>query len=215
MDAEPHTRSTLGGKAMNPKVSLRSLLFAATAVVALITGPAVAETKIIRFDVADDATRFAFDKEQFVFEEGPGKEDNLPAYGNQFVTQGYIYPPGTLTASTGVFENGDPEFPDLVIGEWTCRTLFIGDGAKTVTGPWVITTQFYDLGDGHTVISEGLELADINVPITRAITGGTAPFKNASGKAVQTLLGFNVTEGVNLRFVLKVDDFRADLLQKA
>lgn len=99
-----------------------------------------------------------------------------------------------------------------MIGEWTCRGVFIGDGAKTVTGPWVITSQFYDLGDGHTVASEGLDLADINVPIARAITGGTVPFRNANGEAVRTLLGFNVTEGVNLRFRLEVDDFREDLL---
>ncbi|MGI8740908.1 MAG: hypothetical protein ACR2KU_15300 [Gammaproteobacteria bacterium] len=125
---------------MNQKISLRSLLFVATAIVAVTTGQVSAETKIIRFDVAEDTTRFAFDKEQFVFEEGPGKADNLPAYGNQFVTQGYTYPPGTITASTGVFENGEPEFPDLVIGERTCRGVFIGDGAKTVSGPIVFTT---------------------------------------------------------------------------
>jgi hypothetical protein len=196
---------------MKAKVLPRSIFFAMIAVAAVITSPGLAQ-QIIRFDVAEDATRFAFDKEQFVFEEGPGKEDNLPAYGNQFVTQGYIYPPGTLNGGNGVFENGDPEFPDLVIGEWTCRGVFIGDGAKTVSGPWVITTQFYDLGDGHSVVSEGLELADVGVPIARAITGGTVPFKNASGEAVQRLLGFNVTTGVNLRFRLKVDEFRADLL---
>jgi len=73
-------------------------------------------------------------------------------------------------------------------------------------------TQFYNLGDGHTAVSEGQELIDIGKPIARAITGGTVPFKNASGEAVQKLLGFNVTAGVNLRFRLKVDDFRADLL---
>lgn len=197
---------------MNAKVALSSLVLATIAVAAETTSAALADTKIIKFDVAEDATRFAFDKEQFVFEEGPGKADNLPAYGNQFVTQGYIYPPGTLNGGNGVFENGDPEFPDLVIGEWTCRGVFIGDGAKTVTGPIVITTQFYDLGDGHTVTSEGLELADVGRAIARGITGGTGPFKNATGEAVQRLLGFNVTTGVNLRFRLKVDDFRAYLL---
>jgi hypothetical protein len=126
-------------------------------------------------------------------------------------TQGYIYPPGTLTASTGVFENGDPEFPDLVIGEWTCRGVFISDGAKTISGPWTISTQFYDLGDGHTLASEGIELVDVGVAFARGITGGTGPFKDATGEAVQKLLGFNVTTGVNLRFSLKVNDFHADL----
>lgn len=190
---------------MNPKVSLRALLLAVVAAATLMIGSARAGTTIIRFDVAEDATRFVFNK-------APVFDDGLPAYGNQFVTQGYIYPPGTLNGGNGVFENGEPEFPDLVIGEWTCRGVFIGDGAKTVAGPWVITTQFYDLGDGHSVVSEGLELADVGLPIARAITGGTAPFKNATGEAVQRLLGFNITTGVNLRFRLKVDDFRANLL---
>ncbi len=197
---------------MNAKALRRSLLLVSIAVTTAAIEPTLAESRIIRFDVAEDATRFVFDREQHVFKEGPGKDDNLPAYGNHFVTQGYIYPPGTLNGGNGVFENGDPEFPDLVIGEWTCRGVFIGDGAKTVSGPWVITTQFYDLGDGHTVASEGLELADVGIPIARGITGGTAPFKNATGEAVQRLLGFNVTTGVNVRFRLKVDDFRADLL---
>jgi hypothetical protein len=204
MDDKPNLFNVRRNVLMIAKVSLRSLLLAVFAAATLTTGAALAETKVIEFDVAEDATRFAFDEDQFVFEDG------LPAYGNHFVTQGYIYPPGTLTASTGVFENGDPEFPDLVIGEWTCRGVFIGDGAKTVSGPWVITTQFYDLGDGHTVASEGLELADIGVAIARGITGGTGPFKNATGEAVQTLLGFNLTEGVNLRFKLEVDNFRED-----
>ena len=211
MDGKPNLVNVRRKVLMTAKVSLRWLL-PVLAAAAISTGPVLAATKIIKFDVAEDATRFAFAKEQFVFEEGPGKEDNLPAYGNHFVTQGYIYPPGTLTASTGVFENGDPEFPDLVIGEWTCRGVFIGDGAKTISGPWVISTQFYDLGDGHTLASEGLELVDLGVAIARGITGGTGPFKNATGEAVQKLLGFNVTTGVNLRFSLKVNDFRADSL---
>ena len=42
------------------------------------------------FDVAEDITRF-------VFAAAPVFDDGLPAYGNAFVTQGYIYPAGTLS----------------------------------------------------------------------------------------------------------------------
>ena len=156
--------------------------------------------KIIKFDVAEDATRFVFDSD-------PVDEDGFPAYGNSFITQGYVYPSGTLDGTNGVMPDGQPEFPEYVIGTWMCRGRFIGNGFKTVTGPIVITTQHYDLGQKpgkKTLISEGFELVDIDRAVKRAITGGTGPFKNAGGEAVQRLLGFNATEGVNLRFTLKV-----------
>ena len=71
----------------------------------------------------------------------------MPAYGNPFVTEGYIYPADTLDGTNGVLANGDPEFPDLVIGKWVCRGYMIGDGAHTETGVWVVSTQTYDLGE--------------------------------------------------------------------
>ncbi len=75
----------------------------------------------LQFDVAEDASRFVFD-------ETPLHGDGLPAYGNEFVTQGYLYPPGTLTCvdngCDGVNPDGSPEFPDLVIGTWTLLRLF-------------------------------------------------------------------------------------------
>ena len=156
--------------------------------------------KTVRFDVAEDATRFIFDEQSV-------DEDGLPAYGNEFVTQGYIYPHGTLNGTNGVKTNGEPQFPKKVIGEWTCRGWFVGDGASTKSGPWVSTTQLYDLGDrpGEVMlVSDGAEIADVGLPIKRAITGGTGPYKVATGEASQKLLGFNKSEGVNLRFELKV-----------
>ena len=35
----------------------------------------------------------------------------MPAYGNPFVTEGYLYPSGTLGGSNGVLPDGRPEFP--------------------------------------------------------------------------------------------------------
>lgn len=164
--------------------------------------------KVIHFDVAESGSKFSFD-------EAPLLPSGFPAYGNAFVTQGYIYPAGTLAADDGVNPNGSPEFPEKVIGEWTCRGYFIGNGFETVSGPVVITTQHYDFykqrgyaenkrSTAQNLVSEGYELIDVGVPAKRAITGGTGRFRRASGEASQVLLGMNANEGVNLRFRVKV-----------
>jgi hypothetical protein len=40
------------------------------------------------------------------------------------------------------------------------------------------------------------------VPGERAITGGTGPYASVTGDGEQVLLGFNATEGANLRVTL-------------
>ena len=148
------------------------------------------------FDVAEDMSKFVFD-------EAPVFEDGMPAHGNSFIAQGYIYEYGTLDGSNGVLPDGSPEFPDKVIGQWTCRGVFVGAGAHTETGAWVITTQLYNFGEElgqNTLVTEGYEIADLNVDIRRAITGGTGEYVNARGEVSQTFLGFNASEGVSLRF---------------
>lgn len=156
--------------------------------------------KILTVDVAEAGTRFLFD-------EAPVFEDGYPAYGNSFITEGYIYPAGTLSDSNGVLPNGAPEFPDLVLGKWTCRGYFVGDGAHTTTGPWVVTTQIFDLGEHpgeQTIVTEGFELADVGLVGLRAITGGTGSYSKARGQMAQTLIGFNESMGVNLQVELNV-----------
>jgi hypothetical protein len=155
----------------------------------------------LRFDIAEDPTRFVFSNEHV-------HTDGLPAYGNYFTTQGYIYPEGTLNGSDGVLPNGRPEFPDKVLGEWTCWGSHVGDGAHTQTGPIVVTTQLFDLGDRPgqtTIVSEGYELADVGVAVRRAITGGTGRLGSAEGVQVQRFLGFGATNGVKLRVALRVE----------
>ncbi len=176
----------------------------ATPIVAMSADEAIAaitaDDGTLRFDVSEDATRF-------VFAPQPVHDDGMPAYGNGFVTQGFIYPEGTLDGTNGVLADGSPEFPDQVLGEWTCRGWFVGDGAHTTTGAWVITTQQYNFGGevgDATLITEGYEIADLNVPSERAISGGTGPYVAATGAGEQTLLGFNASEGVVLRFELTV-----------
>jgi hypothetical protein len=153
-----------------------------------------------RFDVAENGLRFIFD-------ETPVHPDGQPAYGNPFVTEGYLYPHGTLNGSNGVLADGRPEFPEKVIGTWVCRGYLIGDGAHTTTGPMVISTQTYSFGTSPgkaTLVTDGLEIADKNVPVVRAVTGGTGPFRAARGEQSQVLLGFTAQMGVNLRVALDV-----------
>lgn len=168
--------------------------------VAAYAGPASGQgtpepaSKTLRFDVAEDMSRFVFD-------QSVTHEDGMPAHGSAFITQGYIYEPGTLNGSNGVLADGSPEFPEKIIGEWTCRGWFVGEGAHAQTGPMVISTQLYNFGQdlgNETLVTEGYELADVGIIIERAITGGTGDYNGAKGEIEQTFLGFNATEGVNL-----------------
>ena len=155
----------------------------------------------LTFDVAEDMTRFAFDPD-LTFEE-----DGMPAHGSSFVTQGYLYPEGTLEGTNGVNPDGSPEFPDKVIGSWTCYGTLIGEGAHTTSGAWVVSTQIYSFGDEtgrNTIVTDGYELADIGVEVKRAITGGTDDYANARGEGRQELLGFNASGGVSISVELDV-----------
>ncbi len=162
---------------------------------------AMTEDGVIRFEVAEDGTHFVYDPDL-------AHEDGMPAYGASFITRGYIYPAGTLTEGNGVNPDGSPEFPEKVLGEWICRGWMVGEGMRTTTGAMVITTQLYSFGDEQgsaMLVSDGHELADVGVEITRAITGGTGTFTGAGGEARQALLGLNATEGVNLQYELELD----------
>jgi hypothetical protein len=163
--------------------------------------------RTIEVEVAENGKRFVID-------EAPVFDDGFPAYGNPFVTEGYIYPAGTLNGSNGVNPDGTPEFPDKVIGEWTCRGYFIGDGAHTTEGAWVFTTQLFAFGDdpdtgAETIVVTGYEGAQVGQIVTGAITGGTGGYGAARGEADQKLLGFNnpqlATMGINKAVFLKVE----------
>ena len=153
------------------------------------------EPRVLSFDVAEDMTRFVFDQDRVY-------EDGLPADGAAFITRGYLYAAGTLTDSNGVNADGSPEFPNQVIGEWICQGYMINDAGHASGGVWVFSTQFFQFGDepgAESIVTQGYELADVNIAIARAITGGTGEFKHVRGESTQTLLGLNASEGVNLR----------------
>ncbi len=171
-----------------------NLLLAAA--VAITPIAAEAGDPLPAFDVAEDISRF-------VFAASPVFGDGMPAYGNAFITQGYIYPAGTLDGGVeGTLPNGDPAFPDLVIGEWTCDGFFVGDGMRTETGALVITRQVYRFNDGDLLISHGPELVDAGVTVTRAVTGGTGDYADAPAEIDQVLLGMSEGYGVRLQIEL-------------
>ncbi|MGB5831807.1 MAG: hypothetical protein WBG92_07435 [Thiohalocapsa sp.] len=171
--------------------------------------PGVAFGPIRHVEVAEDHTRFSFD-------EAPVFDDGMPKAGNAFVTHGYIYRKGFFdNYDEGVDEQGQPVRPDLVIGEWTCRGYFVGDGANTKTGPWVISTQtfdFYDWPGYHEnqdrqfgkrmVTTEGYELVDVDKIVKRPITGGTGPYGSARGEHRQSSLGLGQFGGIKARHTL-------------
>ncbi len=157
----------------------------------------------------------------FLGPQGPNPDDPTdvgphPYYGASFVVQGVIYPAGVLEAdpSGGLFANGDPTFPDDVIGRWYCSGHFIGNsrdpargGIFTPTGPFVKTTQTYDLDlsapGSRMLTSDGLELIDLNVPFQRALTGGTGLFRVTLGQVTQTAIGVNATGLFNFVFAFE------------
>ena len=176
------------------KALLVLVLVLVSGVSALLAQDSASLVTPLEVDIAEDGNRFVFTSERLF-------DDGMPQYGTPFVTQGYIYPAGTLSGDDGVGPDGQPEFPALVIGEWTCYGWMIGDGAHSTTGEWVVSTQIYKFDEAHgggIVITDGFELADIGVEGIRAITGGTGDFVGVSGTQAQTLLGFTAQMGVNL-----------------
>lgn len=173
----------------------------------------------LEIDVSCDLNTIRFEGPQ-----GPNPDDPIgdpgphPYYGASFVVQGVIYSEGTLRTpgfeSSGLMPDGTPEFPDNVLGNWICRGWFIGDsnddargGILTPTGPFVATTQIYNLdtenpGD-RMIISDGVELIDLNVPFKRPITGGSGIYRKARGEVTQSAIGANQTGLFNFTF-----DFR-------
>lgn len=154
-----------------------------------------------RLDVAMDGTSFFF--------EGPVTESGVPARGTPFVVEGYIYPGGTFAEFgplRGVLPDGSPEFPELVLGKWTCRGWHLQDG-DAPTGPVVVTHQTFDLGNGEAgenmITTDGIELADFDKPFRRVLTGGTGLFAGIRGQHQQVYVGgaLNATDGFNASFL--------------
>jgi hypothetical protein len=154
-------------------------------------------TIVFTIDVAEDFSQFVPTKVR--------PEDTQPERGAFFVTEGRIFPAGTIP------KGGTPEAPNSfdpngagAIGTWFCRGTHLVSGALfPVTARAVHTGQLYLMPNERKSIStEGVEGAGATV---RPVTGGTGPFAGYTGEQRQELLGFNASGGVNLRvtFVLR------------
>jgi hypothetical protein len=155
------------------------------------------QTIVFSIDVAEDFSQFVPTKVR--------PEDTQPERGAFFVTEGRIFPAGTIP------KGGTPEQPNTfdpngpgAIGTWFCRGTHLVSGALfPVTARAVHTGQLYLLpGEARSISTEGVEGAGATV---RPVTGGTGPWAGDTGEQRQELIGFNATGGVNLRvtFVLK------------
>lgn len=149
----------------------------------------------LRFDVAENATLFTWSGD-------PELADGLPVHRTAFVSQGYIYPEGTLTNGNGVNADGSPEFPDKVLGQWSCWGWNVGPGGAEGAAAWLTThlVNFGGTSGDATLVSEGYSIDDLGVALERAITGGTGVYAGARGVQRETNLGFNATEGMNFRY---------------
>jgi hypothetical protein len=154
-------------------------------------------TIVFTIDVAEDFSKFVPTKVR--------PEDTQPERGAFFVTEGRIFPGGTIP------KGGTPEAPSTfdpnagdAIGTWFCRGTHLVSGALfPVTARAVHTSQLFLMpSERKSVSTDGVEGAGATV---RPVTGGTGPFAGYTGEQRQELLGFNASGGVNLRvtFVLR------------
>jgi hypothetical protein len=126
--------------------------------------------------------------------------DTQPERGSFFVTEGNIFPGGTIAGDGATF---DPNSSGA-LGRWFCRGTHLVSAAEFPTSARAVhTAQLYLLPDeSKSIATDGVEG---NVPMLRAVTGGTGRFRGYVGEQKQELLGFNATGGVNLRitFILR------------
>ena len=144
------------------------------------------DTIVFTIDVAEDFSLF---NPTFV-----KPTDTQPERGSFFVTEGNIYPGGTIKGDGATF---DPNSGGA-IGRWYCRGTHLVSGAEfPFTARAVHTGQLYLFPDeSKSIATEGVEG---NGSVVRPITGGTGIFKGYVGEQKQRLLGFNASGGVNLR----------------
>ena len=128
-------------------------------------------------------------------------EHTQPERGSFFVTEGRVFPAGTIQGDGAGF---DPNSRGHV-GVWICRgTHLVAASEIPDAGWWVSSAQLFVLGrqGKEQLTTEGIEGRDT---ITRIVTGGAGNYAGWVGEQRQTFLGFNATGGVNLRvtFILR------------
>ena len=171
----------------------------------LVMAASVAAQDTLSVEVTETGSRFVPDPSL-------ADADGYPLRGATFVTEGYIFEAGTLTCAEDTCDGvvydeagvASPEFPDALLGTWTCYGTFTEDATAT-SGAFVATTQIFDLGDGageDVIVTTGQEFIDVGLPISRVVVGGSGQYAGVTGVQTQTLIGFNnvdlVVDGVPL-----------------
>jgi hypothetical protein len=139
--------------------------------------------------------------------------------------EGFIYKAGTLAKhcaggdGCGLNPDGTPQFPDAVLGKWTCYGSFVARARppprahgctrrrSSSSGRSRSSRTCFSPGE-HTLLSVGPEPVDLGAPFSRAISGGTGKFRSALGELVQTKIGFNPTTCENFTFEFELDTSR-------
>ena len=128
-------------------------------------------------------------------------EHTQPERGAFFVTEGRVFPAGTIQGDGAGF---DPNRAGH-IGVWICRGTHLVAASEIPAAPlWVTSAQLFVLGPQgkEQIATEGIEGSGT---VTRIVTGGAGNYVGFVGEQRQEFLGFNPTGGVNLRvtFILR------------
>ena len=128
-------------------------------------------------------------------------EHTQPERGSFFVTEGRVFPAGTIVGDGADFNPNRSGH----IGIWICRGTHLVAANEIPAAPlWVSSAQLFVLGrqGKEQLTTDGVEGGGT---ITRVVTGGAGNYAGWVGEQRQTFLGFNPTGGVNLRvtFILR------------
>jgi hypothetical protein len=128
-------------------------------------------------------------------------EHTQPERGSFFVTEGRLFPEGTIQGDGADFNPNRSGH----VGVWIRRgTHLVSASEIPAAGWWVTTSQLFVIGrqGKEQLATEGIEGGGT---VTRIVTGGAGNYAGWTGEQKQTFLGFNATGGVNLRvtFILR------------
>ncbi|MDX1978832.1 MAG: hypothetical protein SFV51_01085 [Bryobacteraceae bacterium] len=139
-------------------------------------------------DVSEDMGRYVEHR------TAPGED---PLRGSFFVTEGNIYPAGTIPGAGHEF---DPNAPGSM-GRWFCKGVFLVRGSELDKTPLALLTDQILLlpDDKQSIVTAGTEGNGVAM---RTVIGGTGPYAGYVGEQRQEFLGFNKTGGVNLRITI-------------
>ncbi len=135
----------------------------------------------------------------------PFDEAGVPQRGSFFVTQGKIFPEGTIQGDGSSFN----PHSEGSIGTWFCRGTHLVSGLEFPETRFAVdTAQAYLMPDDkRMIVTDGLE-GGFGFEVQRAISGGTGEFRKVIGIQKQELIGFNQSGGVALRVTFELERAR-------